>query len=79
MGALLAGRYPRPSRDLIWFGAGATSIWLILIGMLILHTSFKGGTDSRVIAAALGSIVLVILCDTVLIKEAFDQRLRTND
>ena len=79
IGALLAGRFPRWAKGLIRFGALITSIWVIPLGLIMLHFSFTVGTDLIVTAAAAVSVLLVILCDATLVKEALDQRLRTND
>ena len=79
LGALLAGRSSRYGRDLLWFGAGITSIWVIPIGLLMLHGAFtRSATDPKVTVAAAVSILLVILCDATLIREAFGQELRIN-
>jgi hypothetical protein len=79
VGAVLARRFPRTGRDLIWFGAGLTSLWVIPVGIGFLYVSLKGGRDPRIIAAALVSVLLVVACDTALVKEAFGQRLTTDD
>lgn len=74
IGALLAGRHPRYARGLVWFGAGVTTFWVIPVGVGILGLSFRGGTDQRVIVAAAASVLLVVLCDATLVKEALDAR-----
>jgi hypothetical protein len=79
LGAVLAGRFPRYGRDLMWFGAGITTLWGGTVGTYILHFSFKPGNDKRVMLAVLVSLVLLVWCDVALIKEGLGQRPRTND
>jgi hypothetical protein len=73
-GAILAGRFPRHGRDLIWFGAGVTSLWAIPAGLGILSLSLNGGRDPRVVAAAALTVLLVVWCDAVLVTEAIGMR-----
>jgi hypothetical protein len=70
LGAVLVGRFPRHGRELISFGAGATSLWVIPVGGFLLRFSLLGGRDPRVTGAALASILLVIWCDAVIVADA---------
>ena len=80
LGALLASCFPRYARDLMWFGAGVTSLWMFPWGFGILRLAIKlGGTDWRVIAAIIGAMVLTVCSDAALVIEAVGQRRTTND
>jgi hypothetical protein len=74
VGALVAGRFPRNGRDLIWFGAVVVSLSELPIGVGILRLSLRGGTDPRVTASVAASILLVAWCDAALATEAFKTR-----
>lgn len=78
-GVLLARRFPRRARHLMWFGAAVTTLWALPFGVGILRISVTGGTDPKVIMAVVASIVLVIACDVALITDGFGQRPTTND
>ena len=75
VGSLLAGRFPRIGRDLIWFGVLVLSLITLPVGILILlKHHFGDGTDPRLVAGAWSSIVLVVLCDTALVMEVFKMK-----
>jgi hypothetical protein len=76
VGAVLVGRFQRHGRDLMWFGAGATSLWAIPTGLGILRLSVSGGTDPRVVKAAIATVLLVVLCDVALITDGLRARER---
>jgi hypothetical protein len=70
LGAALVGHFPRHGRDLMWFGAGATSLWAIPMGSYLLRFSLERGRDPRVTVAALALVLLVGWCDAVLVADA---------
>ena len=79
-GAVLATRLPREAKHLIWFGAGATSLWVFPFGIEMLRISFTmGGTDPKVPLVAAVCIALVVVCDVALLLEGLSQRRTTND
>lgn len=72
VGALLAGRFPRSGRNLIWFGAGIVSLTELPFGVTLLLLSTHGGQDPRVTAAAAASVLLILWCDGALVTSAFE-------
>ena len=66
-GALVAGRFRRNGRDLIWFGAGIVSLSELPIGVAMLRLSLRGGTDPRVTASMAASVFLIVSCDAALV------------
>ena len=74
VGVLVAGRFPRNGRDLIWFGAGVVSLTELPIGAAMLRNSFRGGTDPRVTAVVAAAVFLIISCDAALVTAAFKAR-----
>ncbi len=79
LGAMLAGRFPRYGRDLMWFGAAITTLWGGTVGAYILHFAFNPGSDKRIMLAVPVSLLLLVWCDVALIKEGFGQRRTTTD
>ncbi len=73
-GAALAGRFPRNGRVLIWFGAVVLTLCVLPVGAGILLLSLRGGTDPRVRAAAVVSVLLVVWCDVALVTDAVKTR-----
>jgi hypothetical protein len=73
-GALLAGRFPRSGRDLIWFGAGVVSVSELPMSIWLLLEATHGGSDPRVTAGAAVSVFLIIWCDVALVTAAFHAR-----
>lgn len=71
VGAVVAGRSPRNGRDLIWLGAVLLSLFGLPIGVWIL---FRNGADIRVAMGASLSVILVVLCDVALLREAVKTR-----
>jgi hypothetical protein len=69
VGAVLVARFQRHGRDLIWFGAGATTLWAIPAGLGIRRLSLSGGSDPRVVEAAIATVLLVVVCDIALITD----------
>jgi hypothetical protein len=74
VGALVAGRFQRNGRDLIWFGAGVVSLSELPIGVGILWLSLRGGTDPRVTVSVAVSVLLIVWCDAALVTVAFKKR-----
>jgi hypothetical protein len=74
VGALVAGRFSRIGRDLIWFGAGVVTLSELPIGIGILRLSLRGGTDPRVIASMAASVLLIVWCDVALVRDAIKAR-----
>jgi hypothetical protein len=70
-GALLAGRFPRHGRDLIWFGAVVVSLTELPMAVWMLLLSTRGGTDPRVTTGAAASVLFMVWCDAALVMEAF--------
>jgi hypothetical protein len=71
VGALVAGRFPRKGRDLIWFGAVVASLSELPIAISMLLISARGGTDPRVTVGAAASVLLIVWCDAALVMQAF--------
>jgi hypothetical protein len=74
VGALVAGRFPRSGRDLIWFGAVVVSLSELPIAAFMLLIAARGGADPRVTAGASVSVLLMVWCDAALVTDAFRKR-----
>jgi hypothetical protein len=73
VGALMAGRFPRSGRDLIWFGAVVVSLSELPMSILLLETT-RSGTDPRVTAGSAISALLIVWCDAALVAGALKTR-----
>jgi hypothetical protein len=74
LGALVAGRFRRNGRDLIWFGACVVSLSELPIGVGMLRLSLRGGTDPRITASVAASVLLIVWSDLALVTGAFKTR-----
>jgi len=74
VGALLAGRFPRSGRDLIWFGAVVVSLSELPVAASMLLIATHGGSDPRVTAGAAASVLLIVWCDATLVTASFRTR-----
>lgn len=74
VGSLMTKRSEVWSKYLLWFGAGAISLVGIPIDVGILFLALQGGTDPRVTAAVVTSLVLVFWCDAALGADVVRQR-----
>ncbi|HET8827182.1 MAG TPA: hypothetical protein VFM77_18710 [Terriglobales bacterium] len=79
-GVVLAKRYPRRARHLMWFGVAANSLWMIPFNVSYLRASLMtGASDPKTIVAIAATTAVVIACDVMLIADAVGQRRTTND
>jgi hypothetical protein len=74
VGALVAGRFPRNGRDLIWFGAVLVSLAELPFAISILLISTHGGRDPRVTVGAAVSVLLIVWCDAALVTRVLKAR-----
>jgi hypothetical protein len=79
VGAILAGRFPRIGRVVIWFGAVIASLSVLPLSVWILRLDLgtglgRGGGDWRVTTGCVATILLVGWCDTALVVQAVRMR-----
>lgn len=74
IGALISNLSSVRRKYLLWFGAGAISIVALPIDVGILLLALQGGTDPRVTAAVVVSLLLVFSCDAALVADVAKQR-----
>lgn len=76
IGALISKRSAVWCKCLLWFGAGVISLVALPVDVGILFLVPRGGTDPRVTATVVTSLVLVFWCDAALAAGIVRQRHR---